>query len=666
MWARARHALRRSLTYRLISSYLVILGIGGLLTSLVGSWIVSSTLMDLGRRTAAHDLTTARTVYVHHIETLRQAVEFTASGAGTRQALAAGDTAAVLAELAVVRARTGVDFLTLTDARGRVTLRVAQPGVTGDDATELAMVGAALQGTVAAGTEILSAAQLGREDPALQRQARLDLVPTEQAIPTDREVETAGMTLLAAAPVLDDDGRVTGVLYAGKLLTRNFEIVDHVWSMIYGGGHGEGDHEGSVTIFQHDVRISTNVREVRGERALGTRASARVTDAVLRRGLSWNARAFVVHDWYMSAYEPIRDYHGAIIGMLYVGLPENLFTATRDQVIISFFVIAGLGFAVIIIATFVMIRSITKPLAEMAAATRRISAGEFDIAIRPDAPGEIGVLAQSFNTMLESLRQMKDDLEDWGRTLERRVQERSDELVTMQARVAESERLASLGMLAAGVAHEINNPMGGILALTALSLEELPPRHPHRENLEEVVRQTERCRDIVRGLLEFSRQGQTGTELVDLNEVVRGTLALIANQALFFNVKLIQELDPDIPRIVAHRSQLEQVCMNVVVNAGQAIEEAGTITIATRHRADLDQVELQVTDTGRGIEPDKINRIFDPFFTTKDGGHGTGLGLSIVYGIVTKHRGSISVQSEPGKGSSFSIRFPVAEQPGVP
>jgi two-component system, NtrC family, sensor kinase len=660
MWDRARHALRRSLAYRLISSYLVILGVGGLVTSLVGSWIVSSTLMDLGRRTATHDLTTARTIYQHQIETIRRTVEFTASGAGLRPALLSGDTVALLAELESIRAAGALDFLTLTDRDGRVVLRISGAREAGDDASRMSLVQAALSGSVAAGTEILPAGQLAREDSALAVRARMDLVRTPLAAPDGRTVQTDGMTLMAAAPVVGETGAVEGALYAGKLLNRNFDIVDHVWSLIYGVGQAQDDNVGSVTIFQNDVRISTNVRESRGERALGTRASSSVADAVLGRGVTWNARAFVVHDWYMSAYEPILNYDGDIVGMLYVGLPENLFTATRDRVIISFFVIAGLGFIAIIVTTFVMIRSITRPLGEMAAATRRISAGQFDIAIRPDAPGEIGALAQSFNTMLQSLRQMKEDLEDWGRTLERRVDERTDELVTMQARVAESERLASLGMLAAGVAHEINNPMGGILALTALSLEDMPSEDPNRPNLEEVVRQTERCRDIVRGLLEFSRQSQAGTELVDMNDVVRSTLALISNQALFFNIRFVQNLDPDIPRIIAHRSQLEQVCMNLLVNGAQAMDRGGTITIDTLHRPDLEQVELRVTDTGHGIEPDKISRIFDPFFTTKENGGGTGLGLSIVYGIVTKHRGSISVHSEIGEGSTFTIRFPVA------
>jgi len=226
--------------------------------------------------------------------------------------------------------------------------------------------------------------------------------------------------------------------------------------------------------------------------------------------------------------------------------------------------------------------------------------------------------------------------------------------------VAQSERLASLGMLAAGVAHEVNNPLGGILALTGLTIEDLPKDDPHRENLEEVIRQTERCRDIVKGLLEFSRQSKGNTEAVDLNKVLQDTLSLIGKQALFFNINVVCQLEPELPPVVADRSQFQQVFINILMNAVQAMNERGTITIMTRHKSADHSVEVAISDTGKGIPPEDIDRIFDPFFTTKEGGRGTGLGLSIAYGIVTTHGGSICVQSEAGKGSTFTIRIPAA------
>jgi len=209
------------------------------------------------------------------------------------------------------------------------------------------------------------------------------------------------------------------------------------------------------------------------------------------------------------------------------------------------------------------------------------------------------------------------------------------------------------------VAHEVNNPLGGILALTGLTIEDMSPDDPNRENLAEVIRQTERCRDIVKGLLEFSRQSKGNTEPVDLNKVLQDTLSLVEKQALFFNISVVCDLDPQLPRVIADRSQFQQVFMNILMNAVQAMNERGTITMVTRHNSTANSVEVAISDTGQGIPPEEIDRIFDPFFTTKESGHGTGLGLSIAYGIVTTHRGTISVQSEVGKGSTITICMPV-------
>jgi two-component system NtrC family sensor kinase len=437
-------------------------------------------------------------------------------------------------------------------------------------------------------------------------------------------------------------------------------MVDRVWELLYHDETHDGRSIGTVTLFQGDVRIATNVRLPDGDRAIGTRVSAPVHDAVLDRGEQWSDRAFVVSDWYLSVYDPLRDARERIVGMLYVGVLERRFTAVRDRVILSFFALATTGFIVIIAFTYVMIRNITRPIVELVGATRRIAAGRLDQQVAAPAHGEIALLAESFNTMLESLRQMKADLEEWGRTLEEKVEERTDELVQMQLRVAQSERLASIGMLAAGVAHEINNPLGGILALTSLAVEDLPDDHPDRANLEEVVRQAERCRDIVRGLLEFSRQSEMHMEVVDVSRVLEDTVGLIGKQASFFNVRLVREWAPDLPTIVADRSQLQQVFLNLIVNAVQAMDERGTLTIRTARTPDEGMVEIAFSDTGHGIPPEAIDRVFDPFFSTKQGGQGTGLGLAIAYGIVTRHRGTIAVQSRLDHGTTFTIRFPVA------
>jgi len=626
---------RLSLRARLIWSYLVILGTGGLATSLVGSWIVSSTIMMQARRAVDHDFATTKTVYEQQLDILRLSVQFAASGATLERYLASGDRASLSAYLDRIRQSAGLDFLCLTDRKGGDVARVSRPGRAPDNASSASVVRAALSGKVAAATEILSAGPPGKGE------------------------QSAGMALMVAAPVGASRAEIAGALYGGVFLNGNFGIVDRVWDLLFRGDRFKDVDSGSVTIFERDFRIATNVRTAAGGRAVGTRAPREVSDAVLKRGEIWRGRTFVVKDWYISEYAPIRNYAGEAIGMLSVGILENTYTAIRNRVILSFFGIATLGFLLILGITYYMIHNITRPIGEMVAVTRNIIAGRFDQEVRSNSPGEIALLAESFNAMLKSLRQMKADLEEWGRTLEEKVKQRTEELVAMQARVAQSERLASLGMLAAGVAHEINNPLGGILSLTGLTLEDMGTNDPNRENLAEVIHQTERCRDIVKGLLEFSRQSKGNTEPVDLNKVLQNTLSLVEKQALFFNIDVVWNLDPELPRVMADRSQFQQVFMNILMNAVQAMNERGTITLATRHNSSGNSVEVAISDTGHGIPTEDIDRIFDPFFTTKESGYGTGLGLSIAYGIVATHRGTISVQSEPGKGSTFTIRMPV-------
>ncbi len=653
---------RRSLKAKLISHYLVVLGIGGLVASVVGSYIVISTILAQVRRSVDNIFVTTRTVYEEQLQSLRLTVQMAASGTTIPQYLAAKRSEPLLSYLEGIRKDGKFDFLTLTDREGRVVLRCSRLTPTGDAVSSIPEVASALAGNLAAGTEVLSADMLEREDPRLPEQARIQFVPTRRARPTQKTELTSGLVQVAATPVRGPDGEILGALYGGVLLNRNYTIVDRVWELVFSGQQYDGRDIGTVTIFQQDVRIATNVRALTGERALGTRVMDEVATTVLDRGIVWRGRSFVVNDWYYSRYEPIRNMSGNIIGILYVGVLERSYTSIRDRLFVSFFVLATLAFCVIIATTYYEIHHITKPVGEMVAATRNIAAGRLDVEIDSGARrDEIELLAESFNTMLKSLRAMRADLEEWGRTLEQKVRERTDELVAMQVRVAQSERLASLGMLAAGVAHEINNPLGGILALTSLTLEDLPKDDPNRENLQEVVTQSQRCRDIVKGLLEFSRQSRMGADLVELNKVLDETLSLISRQAGFFNITIVKEYDPDLPPVMANRGEMQQVFMNIIVNSAQAIDGHGTITIVTRSAGD--SVVVAISDTGRGIPPDAIGRIFDPFFSTKPSGQGTGLGLSITYGIVTSHRGTIGVESEVGRGTTFTVRLPAASSP---
>jgi two-component system NtrC family sensor kinase len=652
---------RLSLKAKLISDYLVILGIGGLATSLVGSWIVSSTIMMQAHRAVDHDLALAHSFYDQKLETVGRTVQLVASGNVIQQHLAAGSEAPLLAYLDSVQKDNGFDFLTLTDEKGHVALRVSDPGGEGGDVSSISVVRAALAGKVAAATETLSAKLLRNEAPLLGPRPYFPSLESPPAKPLDQRAEPSGLVMIAGAPVAGADHKILGVLYGGIVLNRNFGMVDRIWALVFGEDRLDHQDIGVVTVFQNNLRVSTTLKSGGGEREVGTQIAADVRDAVLGQGGSYHGRTLAAGDWYVTAYDPLRNYDGRIIGMLGVGRLERSYTSTRNRVILSFFGIATIGFICIIGITYHEIGKIMEPVSKMVAATRNIAAGRFDQEVQSSPQhGEIALLADSFNTMLKSLRQMRADLEEWGRTLEEKVKQRSEELGAMQARVAQAERLASLGMLAAGVAHEINNPLSAILALTALTLEDVKEDDPNRENLEEVVKQTQRCRDIVKGLLEFSRHSKVNTELADLNEILQDTLSLVSKQAQFLNINVVTNYDPQIPPVMADKSELEQVVMNILINAVQAMQERGTITITTRHSTPDNSVEVLISDTGCGVPPDKIDQVFDPFFTTKESGQGTGLGLSIAYGIITSHRGSISVESEVGKGSTFKIRLPAA------
>ncbi|NWF53403.1 MAG: PAS domain S-box protein [Syntrophaceae bacterium] len=233
------------------------------------------------------------------------------------------------------------------------------------------------------------------------------------------------------------------------------------------------------------------------------------------------------------------------------------------------------------------------------------------------------------------------------------------ELREAQLQLLQSEKMASLGKLAAGVAHEINNPLGGILIFSRLLIEDLAPGDPRRKDLERICEETTRCKEIVKGLLEFARQTSSQMEPTDINRALAQGISLLENQALFHNIRIIKNLDPSLPPIQANASQLNQVFMNIILNAAEAMDGQGMIIIRTALGPERDTVLIEIEDTGCGIKEEHLTRIFEPFFTTKEVGKGTGLGLSMSYGIVQKHRGRIWVKSKEGEGSTFFIEFPI-------
>ncbi len=641
---------------KFILSFLAVICFGGVVTITLGTRIEHHTIIDLAQAKVRHDLASARMVYNEKINYIRYIVRLNSTQESVHNAIKNNNRIALERYLDRSREEFSLDILTLTDSRGKVILRAARPETWGDDQSADSLVARALRGETIAATQIIPREELLKEGQALAERAYLKFIPTPKAVPREEDHEEDGMVLKAVAPVIDDDGTIIGVIYGGILLNQNYELVDRVKEIVYKGEKYKGREIGTATIFQKDLRISTNVKNVSGERAIGTRVSKEVNQAVLIGGEPWIDRAFVVNDWYITAYEPIKNIEEKIIGILYVGILEKPYIDLRNKVMLTFAGMAVLSVVLLLTILFFITSSIIHPLKKMVFATNQIAQGDLNQKVKIDFQDEIGQLAQSFNQMTENLKKANEKLMQWGKTLEKRVEERTKELREMQDSLIQSEKMASLGKMSAGVAHEINNPLTSILINTHLMLEKTEKNHLFQEYLSLIADETIRCTNIVKGLLEFSRQNPPLKVFTDINEIIKRTLQLLEHQAAFQNIRVIKKLDESLPQIKVDKDKIKQVFWNLMINAAEAMPHGGTLTLFSQLSGDKKYVEVVFTDTGTGIPQEYLNKLFDPFFTTKGGG--TGLGLAVSYGIIEQHQGKIEVKSEPGKGSVFTISLP--------
>jgi two-component system NtrC family sensor kinase len=647
---------------KLVLSFLIVIIIGGLLSLSFGSRLVRNTLIDQAQAKVKHDLAAAWMVFNEKLNHIKEIVRLTAEREGIKRAIKNNDKDILLKYLSRVREEYGLDILTLTDSAGIVIVRTRNPDVIGDDQSKDEIIKWASKKGVLAYPQIVSRDELIKEGKDLADQAYMEFIDTPKAAPRPENEETNGMMLKAACSIVDERGNHLGILYGGILLNRNYEIVDRVKEIVYKGEKYKGRDKGTATIFQQDLRISTNVPNENGERAIGTRVSKEVNNGVLIEGNPWIDRAFVVNLWYITAYEPIKNIDNKIIGILYVGMLEKPYIDTTNRVMLTFIMIASLCVVLLLVILYFSTTRITNPLKKMVVATQKISEGDLTHKVEVSSKDEIGYLADSFNQMTADLKAANEKLIEWGKTLEKKVEERTKELTEMQAHLIQSEKLASLGKLAAGIAHEINNPLGGILIYSHLLLEDLDKNSPHYENIKKIVKETSRCKDIVKGLLEFARPKEPEMNLIDINDIVERSLSIMERQALFQNINIKKTFASDLPKIVADSAQLQQVFVNIILNAAEAMDGNGVLTLSTSFNGSGKFIEVKFSDTGHGIKEEDKKRLFEPFFSTKEVGKGTGLGLAISYSIIQKHEGTIEVQSQPGKGSTFIVKLPLKKE----
>ncbi|MGB3178773.1 MAG: cache domain-containing protein [Albidovulum sp.] len=572
-----------------------------------------------------------------------------------------GDQAGIQAFLDVHRLSLGLDFIYYTD--GYDLTLVSPDGGRIEETARWPVVDAALSGRANAVIDIFDGATLSMLSPDLADHARLPLVETQAAVPTTRTEEARGMIVHAAAPAPN------GALVGGTLLNRNLDFIDEINTLVYPESRIRNGGQGTATIFLEDVRISTNVRLFEDVRALGTRVSAAVRSRVLDDGQVWLDRAFVVNDWYVSAYEPIIDSFGQRVGMLYVGFLEAPFKAQERRTLIEIGATLLLVLGVSVPMLLWWAQGIFAPLERMNAAITRVERG--DLGARSGhgaARDEIGRVAGHLDALLDQLQERDRRLRASAEELEARVKDRTRDLQAANTQLEAttrqlivSEKLAAIGEITAGVAHEINNPLAVIQGNLDVVREDLGDgAEALRTEFNLIQDQIQAIHILITKLLRFARPEEYADSGIgiDPDDVIRDTMPLVNHLLAKSAVNVTLDLGAIRP-VAMNQTELQQVLINLMVNAIQAMPDGGQLHLLTTLKEDV--VVIEVRDTGSGMPPEVQARVFDPFFTTKRSA-GTGLGLSISRDLITRASGRIEVMSAPGKGTMFRIFLPVVPQ----
>ncbi len=348
--------------------------------------------------------------------------------------------------------------------------------------------------------------------------------------------------------------------------------------------------------------------------------------------------------------EMIGGFANVGIGDLLVGvqIPRTAVYLTARELLSRLILVSILLLFAAVLLSNILSRRVTQPIEKLSRATEDVGRGRFDVHVGIKSSDEIGVLADSFNSMATELK------------------DRDESLKEAQAKLIQSEKMAAFGQLGAGIAHEVKNPLSGILGYAELSLMKMKEDEPSYEYVKIIEKETMRCNKIIENLLKFSRQEKVAFEPLKVNFVLDDSVAIVDHQLGMHQITLERDCAPDLPKTMGNPNQIQQVLMNIMINAQQAMDgKPGSIKVSTRE-IEGERIEIRVTDTGPGMPEEVQARLFEPFFTTKEAGKGTGLGLSVSYGIIKDHGGDITVESEAGKGSTFVITLPVIDSEGAP
>ena len=369
------------------------------------------------------------------------------------------------------------------------------------------------------------------------------------------------------------------------------------------------------------------------------------------------------------AHKPTDD----VLGSFLIKMPLGNLDDALQKSTTNFFLLATLttGFLVIFLILFTR-KNIQLPLHDIIKASVAVANGDTStrLEIRPGQLDDMRMVSKALNHMLDNLQAANNELQNWSQQLEYKVQKKSEELGAAQNELIHIERIASLGKLSLSVAHEINNPLSGILVYAKLVYKQINNQDIDplkKENILKYLRmietETKRCGDIVKGLLDFSKSDQKDFEAVHIHDVLNKTYELMIHPMKIANINFLTDFSAKSDLVFCNPNQIKQACVAILVNASEAVTENGEVIFRTTNM-DADHICIEISDNGVGIAPENISHVFEPFFSTKQSTSGIGLGLSIVHGIVQNHKGKIDLKSESGKGTTFIITFPLIKNKG--
>jgi two-component system NtrC family sensor kinase len=620
-WGRMRF---RTLRSKLVFSFLLIVLAGGTASIVIGIRMVGNTIIAEAHKKVQHDLASAWILYQEKLSRIQDVLNLTAKRDVIVRAIMGRQVELLRRELERVRIDYGLDILTVVDRKGIVLTRTRSPYFSQDYKGNDELVRRALGKQIVSSTEIIPRDELAQEGQDLARQAYMEFVPTPKAKSRPEDKETAGMMMKAAVPVLDINNEVWGVIYGGTLLNRNYELVDKIKDAVFRGERYQGKDTGTATIFQWDLRISTNVKDQSGLRAIGTRVAREVYDQVLENGRAFIDRAFVVNEWYIAAYEPIRNIRGEIVGILYVGTLEAPYTDLRKDV--------------------------TRPIDNLMKATEGIAGGDFSHEVPVESRDEVGHLAASFNRMVRTLR------------------------ATMEELYVVNSKLQNLNRhyleMVSFITHELNQPMGVLKGyLVMLHDESLGPLTTSKQR-QAVGTMLRNVNALINMIQKYLQLGRIESGRMEVNKAripifeeglapvlederqqleARRMKVVLENEEAFRRVK--EEADPVLLRIVFS---------NLIGNAIKYGREGGTIWAGFREEPT--DLLFYIKNEGRGIPADKLNVVFEKFARLEGElehrRSGTGLGLFNAKQIIEKHGGRIWAESEEGKWAQFLFTLP--------